>query len=280
MFRNLLLACFCIIAIYDCVNAQEEKLPFSIPGPNELSLIKMKGETGETYVGSIVERDQRELIILTDAGTKITVLLSNIQDIRSIPKYQIHDGKYWNPNPDHSRYYFSPSAFNLKKGERYYQNTYLFLHSFNFGLSDNVSIGLGFEFPISFFAAGLGDSWTYQMYYVNPKYSKQVAENITVGVGVLVGNLGIFKKIGTIGDFREFGVSYGLVTYGNPEHNATLGLGLGLFDGKLRSDPVITISGMTRVTRRISLVTDNWFFPADVYRGIISYGKVLMYHVM
>jgi hypothetical protein len=29
---------------------------------------------------------------------------------------------------------------------------------------------------------------------------------------------------------------------------------------------------MTRLSLRISLVSENWFFPTDVYRGIISYG--------
>ena len=263
MYRQLLVICICIFSSFVCVSAQDQNaISFSIPGPAELSLIKMKGDAGITYVGSIVDRNQRELTILTDAGTKITVSLSSVQDIRVIPKSQIHDGEYWYPNPNDSRYLFAPSAFNLKKGEGYYQNTYLFINTFNYGITDNFSMGLGFEFISTF--ASLGASDFDPIYFLTPKYSTQVSENVRVGVGVLYGKVS--------DDIGGFGVGYGLVTYGNPEHNATLGLGFGFFDGEFSGEPVITLSGMTRLSRRISLVTENWFFPADVYRGIISYG--------
>lgn len=263
MYRQLIVISICILSSFVCVRAQDQNAnTFSIPGPAELSLIKMKGDAGITYVGSIVDRNQRELTILTDAGTKITVSLSNVQDIRVIPKSQIHDGEYWYPNPNDSRYLFAPSAFNLKQGEGYYQNTYLFINTFNYGITDNFSMGLGFEFISTF--ASLGASDFDPIYFLTPKYSTQVSENVRVGVGVLYGKVS--------DDIGGFGVGYGLVTYGNPEHNATLGLGFGFFDGEFSGEPVITLSGMTRLSRRISLVTENWFFPADVYRGIISYG--------
>jgi len=263
MYRQLIVISICIFSSFVCVSAQDQNaISFSIPGPAELSLIKMKGDAGITYVGSIVDRNQRELTILTDAGTKITVSLSSVQDIRVIPKSQIHDGEYWYPNPNDSRYLFAPSAFNLKKGEGYYQNTYLFINTFNYGITDNFSMGLGFEFISTF--ASLGASDFDPIYFLTPKYSTQVSENVRVGVGVLYGKVS--------DDIGGFGVGYGLVTYGNPEHNATLGLGFGFFDGEFSGEPVITLSGMTRLSRRISLVTENWFFPADVYRGIISYG--------
>lgn len=261
-YFHLLLFCMFLLFSQGELHAQTEQSQFSIPGPDELSLIKMKGESGITYVGTIIERNDTEITILTDANTKIQILLVRIQDIRAIPKSQIHNGEYWYPNPNDSRYLFAPSAFNLKKGEGYYQNTYLFINTFNYGITDNFSMGLGFEFISTF--ASLGASDFDPIYFLTPKYSMQVAENVRVGVGVLYGKIS--------DDIGGFGVGYGLVTYGNPEHNATLGLGFGFFDGEFSADPVITLSGMTRLSRRISLVTENWFFPADVYRGIISYG--------
>ncbi|NBO69186.1 hypothetical protein EBV26_01695 [bacterium] len=219
MFRILVLLFLIILPPYVSVIAQVEIAQSSIPGPNELSLIVMKGESGLRYVGSVIEKNERELTIMTDEGTKITILLSNILDIRAIPKSLIQDGEYWYPNPNDSRYLFAPSAFNLKKGEGYYQNTYLFINSFNYGITDNFSMGLGFEFLSTF--GSLGNGSFDPIFFVTPKYSTQVSENMRVGVGVLVGK--ITDNIG------GFGVSYGLVTFGNPEHNATLGLGFGLF---------------------------------------------------
>ncbi|MFN5006287.1 MAG: hypothetical protein ACK5GO_02215 [Ignavibacteria bacterium] len=241
---------------------QAESLQQGIAAPDQISLIKIKGGAGLTYVGTIIERNDKEIILLTEGKTKVHIPIETIQDIRSIPSSHFHDGEYWFPNPNETRYLYAPSAFNLKKGEGYYQNTYLFINTFNYGITDNFSMGLGFEFISTF--ASLGASDFDPIYFLTPKYSMQVAENVRIGVGVLYGKIS--------DDIGGFGVGYGLVTYGNPEHNATLGLGFGFFDGEFSSDPVITISGMTRLSRRISLVTENWFFPADVYRGVISYG--------
>ncbi|MFM7544050.1 MAG: hypothetical protein ACKO5I_05415 [Ignavibacteria bacterium] len=240
---------------------QAESLQQGIAAPDQISLIKIKGDAGLTYVGTIIERNDKEIILLTEGKTKVHIPIETIQDIRSIPSSHFHDGEYWFPNPNETRYLYAPSAFNLKKGEGYYQNTYLFINSFNYGFTDNFSFGVGFEFLSTFGSFG-GDF--NPIFFLTPKYSMQVSENLRVGIGVLYGN--VSDLVG------GFGVGYGLATYGNPEHNATLGLGFGFFDGDFSTDPVITISGMTRISRRISLVTENWFFPADVYRGILTYG--------
>jgi len=240
---------------------QAESLQQGIAAPDQISLIKIKGDAGLTYVGTIIERNDKEIILLTEGKTKFHIPIETIQDIRSIPSSHFHDGEYWFPNPNETRYLFAPSAFNLKKGEGYYQNTYLFINSFNYGFTDNFSFGVGFEFLSTF--GSLGGDFN-PIFFLTPKYSMQVSENLRVGIGVLYGN--VSDLVG------GFGVGYGLATYGNQEHNATLGLGFGFFDGDFSTDPVITISGMTRISRRISLVTENWFFPADVYRGILTYG--------
>jgi hypothetical protein len=261
MFIPVIFAMITLLMSPDLLG-QAESLQQGIAAPDQISLIKIKGGAGLTYVGTIIERNDKEIILLTEGKTKVHIPIETIQDIRSIPSSHFHDGEYWFPNPNETRYLYAPSAFNLKKGEGYYQNTYLFINTFNYGITDNFSMGLGFEFISTF--ASLGASDFDPIYFLTPKYSMQVAENVRIGVGVLYGKIS--------DDIGGFGVGYGLVTYGNPEHNATLGLGFGFFDGEFSSDPVITISGMTRLSRRISLVTENWFFPADVYRGVISYG--------
>jgi len=242
--------------------SQEESLQQGIAAPEQISLIKIKGDAGLRYVGTIIERNDKEIVLLTEGKTKVLIPIETILDIRTIPSSHFHDGEYWFPNPNETRYLYAPSAFNLKKGEGYYQNTYLFINSFNYGFTDNFSFGMGFEFLSTFGSVGSGSF--NPIYFLTPKYSMEVSENLRVGIGVLYGSI--------LDEMGGFGVGYGLATYGNPEHNATLGLGFGFFDGDFRTDPVITISGMTRISRRMSLVTENWFFPADVYRGILTYG--------
>lgn len=46
-------------------------------------------------------------------------------------------------NEHTSRYFFSPSAYNLKEGELYYNTLYFFLHDIQYGFSDHFSLGMG-----------------------------------------------------------------------------------------------------------------------------------------
>ncbi len=85
------------------------------------------------------------------------------------------------------------------------------------------------------------------------------------------------------------GVAYGIATYGTLEHNITLGSGFGFYDDTFQEKPIITLAAMTRVSRKIALVTENWMVPysnyeyingqevvSTKYYGLVSYGIRLM----
>jgi hypothetical protein len=65
---------------------------------------------------------------------------------------------------------------------------------------------------------------------------------------------------------------YGVGTFGSRESNFTFGTGWGFINGKFANEPFITLSGMTRVSKSIGLVTENWFIPTDGYKPVFSYG--------
>ncbi len=278
----LVLLLFCIQFLVSNTNlqAQGEIQQFTIPGPTELSLIRMKGEAGISYVGTIIDRNDKEITILTDANTKIQIALSNVQDIRVIPKSQIHNGEYWFENPHHSRHYFMKSGLHLKKGEATYQNTYLFFHSFNWAVTDNLTLGISFELlSILFSGQSKRNAIDFDPIYVlTPQYTIQVHDNWRMGIGIMYGQVADI--------FENIAIGYGLLTYGNSEHNATLGLGLGSFDYGYygtKSDLVVNLSGMTRITKHISLVTENWFYPKEKDWGsteIFTYGMRFIWETM
>lgn len=263
------------------VTAQDQAGLLPINDSDAFLIVRLKGDSKLTYVCKIIEKRDNQITIMTDEGSKIQLNLSNIEDIQVIPRNQIHNGVYRFSNPFDFKYLIGPSAFNLKKGESYYQTAYLLLHSINWGITDEFSIGIGFEL-ISLLVSG-GDGAlrdTEPVYFITPKYRIQVSEDIQLGIGVHHGKLSDY--------IHEFSVGYGLVTYGNPEHNASLGLGFGYFDyggGEVgfKSEPVITVSGMTRISKRVSLVTENWLYPADSYRGysgISTYGFRILWENM
>ena len=50
-------------------------------------------------------------------------------------------------------------------------------------------------------------------------------------------------------------------------------IGWGFFDGDFSNQPFITFSGMTRVSKKAALITENWLGPDNGnYYGVFSYG--------
>ena len=157
--------------------------------------------------------------------------------------------------------------FTLKKGEGYYQNTYLALNSFNIGVTDHISIGGGVELFSTFGSLAAGKFQP--VFFITPKIGYQVADKVNVGAGILY--LSIPNDFGDSGRIGA-GIVYGVGTYGTEEHNVSLGLGWGVADGEMTSKPVIVLSGMTRIGQKTALVSENWFIPTDPYYGVYSYG--------
>jgi hypothetical protein len=189
----------------------------------------------------------------------VVVEAYNIQQIYRQDSYVPRSGKSWFPNPNSTRYLFGPSAYNLEKGEGYYQNTYVFLNMVNLGVTDYFSVGGGFEFISTFTGNPIA--------FITLKLGFPVTEKFSLGGGILAGVL--------TGE-ASAGIIYSIATYGSKEHNITAGLGYGYIDRELSSRPVLTFSGMTRAGQRVSFVTENWIVPINgSYYPVISYGMRL-----
>lgn len=214
---------------------------------------------GSTIQGIFLGQTEGGIRLQTDSAGEVVIPHTQIKSTKIVDESRMRNGEYWFENPNATRYLFAPSAFSLKKGEAYYQNTYLVLNSFNIGITDNITMGGGFELISTFSGT--------PAFYLTPKATFEINDKWRAGGGLLYANV-----IGIEEDFSGLGIGYGIVTYGNSDDNATLGMGYGFVDGEFSSKPVITLSGMKRVSRRIGLVTENWLVPTDSYYGVISYG--------
>lgn len=56
------------------------------------------------------------------------------------------------------------------------------------------------------------------------------------------------------------GIAYGVATFGNVERNGSIGLGWGFAGEDVGRTPVINLSYMSRVGRKVGVVTENWIF--------------------
>jgi len=141
---------------------------------------------GSQIMGTFLSKDSTTIVIKTSALPKVEIPMDKIQTIKEINLTNFKNGKYWFPNPNATRYLFSPSAFNLRRGEGYYQNTMLTLNSFNVGLTDNISIGGGFELIstiISLTASNSTGSTFAPIFFLTPKVGFRVNEKFNAGGG-------------------------------------------------------------------------------------------------
>jgi len=227
---------------------------------------------GTEITGTYIGKTDELLFISTASIPRIEIPFVQIKSIKVAEQTSMRGDRYWFPNPNATRYFFAPSGFNLKKGEGYYQNSYLILNSVNYGLTNNISIGGSIELISTF--SSLADGSFNPIILITPKVAFPVAKDLNVGAGLLflsIPDIDVDPRTGA-------GIAYGIATYGNIEHNATIGIGWGFIDGYWADRPVITLNGMTRVRPNMSLVTENWIIPfgddleEGNYYGVYSYG--------
>lgn len=214
--------------------------------------VQLELKNGKQIKGQLIQKSDSEVTVATQDVGKVTLAWSTIKSMHMISK----DGNDRTPNPHPSRYFFAPSAIPLKKGEKYYQNALFLVNSFQVGLNNHFSIGGGLVIPFALF--------------ITPKIGYQVSEKVHVGGGIL------FATSLIRGFNFGVGTGYGSVTYGTKEHNLTINAGLGAYNEntgfgrddynwKLAKKPLFTFSGMTRISNRIMLITENWFFSTTTY---------------
>ena len=106
--------------------------------------------------------------------------------------------------------------------------------------------------------------------YIAPKLNAPLSENFRLGVG------GAYATVPGSGG-GGFGLLYGVGTLGNRDRNATIGLGYAVSEEILATSPLIAFSGMLRVSRRLSLITENWILPGETdIPGLFSLGFRIM----
>lgn len=222
---------------------------------------------GTIFMGNILEKDSVLIVMKTNSIPRLELPISKIKYCKSLENTTLKNGTYWFANPHASRYLFGPSAINLKKGEKYYQNTWLFLNSFNVGVTDHFSIGGSIEMLTTLTSLANGDFSPTIL--LTPKIGYQVADKIHAGGGLLYANI--------LGE-GSAGIAYGIATVGSYDNNFSAGLGWGFFNGSFSEKPILTFSGMRRVSSKVAFVSENWLIPSDPkytgynYYGLFSYG--------
>ena len=195
---------------------------------------------GMKFFANIAEKRAQEYVFTTQYYGTFTAAFSEIKYLKEVENKLRRDA-YWIPNPHDSRLFFGPTGRGIPGGEGYFQTIWGYLNSFNYGVSDHLSLGTTFFlFP--------GVPLEYSVYSLTPKISLPVSTNASVAAGVLYASL--FDN--------KFGIVYGAGTYGTKNDHLTGGLGFGFLDDELSKTPVVMFGGVKRVSNRVSLMTENY----------------------
>lgn len=203
------------------------------------------------YIGMISTETDSILILKTFSGSEIKILQLSIAN-RVIYEGAWIDGKYVRKDPNTTRLLFSPTGKTLKAGNGYFSVYELFFPFVSVGVTDAITLSGG---------VSLIPGAERQAIYFAPKIGILQNKNSGLSLGLLFIN---------VEDFN-FGVVYGVGTYGSSVASFTLGLGYGFADGDLSSSPMLVLGGDLQLSNSLKIITENWVLPnADV--ALLSLG--------
>jgi hypothetical protein len=184
---------------------------------------------------------------------------SAIRSVKVLSAEQLHGNEIWPEDPSVTRLFFAPTGRMLRKSETYFADAYVFLPSFQTGLSDRVSLGAGMSL-----IPGVGIE--NQVYYLTPKLGLIAGPNVNVAVGALVAGAGWAT------DQSPFGMAYGVGTFGPEDANVSVGAGFAYSRGNTDGSALLMLGGSRRMTRNIALVSENYLYTGHASSSILAGG--------
>jgi hypothetical protein len=220
------------------------------PDPQQqgrLATVRLK--SGQVLTGRIVSRDDRELVLESQDGVRSVIPAGSVAEVREAAA----DAKRapWELDPNRTRYLYTPSGFMLSQGEGYVSQTELLLTTVAYGVTDWLTVGVGGVVPAWFASDGF-----------NLIGLVKVGASVTSWLHV-AGTTQVFWAP-SLDDATVAGLAFGTVTLGSPDLHLGVSAGAPFVAGDIENDvgeAAFSLSGTWRVSNRIALVTENWFFP-------------------
>ena len=203
------------------------------------------------FVGTIVSETDEIIYFKTTGGLEIDIKKSMIKEIEKV-EGTWKEGKFRRIDPNQSRLFFTATARTLPKGSGYFSVYEIFFPMLAYGVTDYLTLAGGMSL-----IPGVEE----QLLYLAPKVRLAHSEKFDFSGGILYTS---------IIDFN-FGITYGVVSYGSSSASITGGLGWGFAEGEWSNNPFVMIGGEVQLSNATKLITENWF-PPEADWGLISFG--------
>lgn len=217
---------------------------------------------GNEFVGAILSKNTETLVLHTENFGDITLRNALIRSIRLLENSADANLGAWLPSAYTDRYFASQNAYGLRKGEGFYENSWLFFNQVSYGLTDQFSMRLGLA-PLILVDGPLP-------LWLEPKIAIPLRrERLNLAIGGFVG----YGFNGNDNGSGSFGALYSQFTLGSRDANVTAGLGLGFAGGNWSRSPVVSLSGLLRTGRKYAFVSENYWFQVDEEStALLSFG--------
>jgi hypothetical protein len=239
--KQILLTTFLVLISFIAADKAQAQVSNSIDTNKVYVIIK---NDGSEFIGKIISSDMREVIMETQRLGAIAIPKHEIKIMKLLQTGDLGVAGSFIPNePFATRYFITTNGLPIAKGESYI--TYnIFGPDIQYGLADNLGVGVI-------------TTWLGSPIIFTTKYSFEVSKNVNAAVGFLLGTSGWVGNLG-------FAVPYGSFTLGDRKSNLTASLGYGSIWGIDANGgrAIVSIAGMRKVSKSISLVFDSFILPA------------------
>ena len=231
----------------------------------EFLLVQLKN--GVWFYGQVVEWNKEDLTLTLDTDSLGTILFRRKHITRTVPgpisgserlaitgnerakQNQFLSRRMWRnpfkaPNPHAGRYFFAPSAFQLKKGETNYHNSILISNEVGTALTDDLTVGTNIIFDL-----GLG---------LAAKFGRALTSNVHISAGGAV----LFPFRSPVfplndGENSTTALVFANVTLGSENRNITFNWCASNAAGF--DTNVFNISALLPINEQTWLITENYF---------------------
>lgn len=239
--------------------ADTTQLLFNLSGKDTVMAVIETVDKND-YTGIILSENEEFVEMETDMGLIIKFPKLKILSYKIIEKKELVGGEYYFENPHATRYFYGPNGYGLRKGEGYYQNTWVMFNQVSYGFSDYFSVGTGI-IPLFLFEGAPTPAW------ITPKFNIPLQKNkLNLGAGILAATVIGESDVG-------FGIAYGTFTIGSRDANTSLGAGWAYSTEGWGEYPTFMLGGMYRTGKKGFFITENYLISTGFETiGIISLG--------
>lgn len=251
--RKFLIILFCSLAVSQAQAQQSDTTTW----------VLLLNDGGE-IMGQILSEDEWAYRVLT-AKQGIILVPKYVVKEKLVPSARdIQISKFSVPNPHPTRYFYSPTAEPLKKGEGYIQSLYFVSAQMQYGFTDHLS-------------AGVATTVVGAPILVSLKYGHKLSEKVSLAAGIQAGNMS------WVNTHLSLGVGFLTATMGGAENSLSISGGYGFMRDRQEYERMITtppfyeyydstsfeqaalfsLSGIRRISPKASLLAEVWYIPSE-----------------